>query len=269
MRYANPGALHHARWVTLCNRVLRYYISQKEPTRELVRDVTFAVHVYIPGWFLTIKRQSFVEGPRILQQVVANLQCLAVEKYWHPDDAKKKERRVVSELGLMQRCLSDNAYFAHKENLLLCMLCDLERPDFRMRAAKRTILKIRKLRTNEEGLRAFVPPEVNWETSTSYDRFISDADFKDLQNLHEPPVTMSWSQQEIMDVARDPFKLRHVPAHTTPVERQISLGTQLAKNYQVEDCAPEDKRFEQEMANMKAGHSIMPSYQTCSRSKSP
>ena len=117
-----------------------------------------------------------------------------------------------------------------------------------------TILKIRELRTNEEGLRAFVPPKVNWETSTSYDRFISDADFKDLQNLHEPPVTMSWSQQEIMDVACDPslFKLRHVPAHTTPVERQISLGTQLAKNYQVEDCSPEDMHFEQEMANVKA-----------------
>ena len=126
LRYANPGALHHARWVKLCNRVLRYYVSQKEPTRELVRDVTFAIRVYIPSWFLTIKRQSFVEGPHILQQVVANLQCLAeenffdtVEKYWHPDDAKKKERRVVSELGLMQLCLSDNAYFAHKRTYSL------------------------------------------------------------------------------------------------------------------------------------------------------
>ena len=75
-----------------------------------------------------------------------------------------------------------------------------------------------------------MPPEVNWETSTSYDRFISDRAFKDPQNLLEPPVTMSWTKQEIMDVAHDPslFKLRHVPAHTTPVERQISLGTQLA-----------------------------------------
>ena len=53
------------------------------------------------------------------------------------DDAKKKERRVVSELGLMQRCLSDNAYFAHEENLLLDMLCNLERPD--MRAAKQRL----------------------------------------------------------------------------------------------------------------------------------
>ena len=67
-------------------------------------------------------------------------------------------------------------------------------------------------------------------TSTSYDRFISDGAFKDPQNLLEPPVTMSWTKQEIMDVAHDPslFKLRHVPAHATPVERQISLGTQLA-----------------------------------------
>ena len=110
-----------------------------------------------------------------------------MEKYWHPDDAKKKERRVVSEMGLMERCLSDNAYFAHEEHVLLGMLCNLERADFRMRAAK-TILEIRKLRTDEEGLKAFVPTKVNWETSTSYDRFISDADFKDLQYLHEPPV---------------------------------------------------------------------------------
>ena len=46
------------------------------------------------------------------------------------------------------------------------------------------------------------------------------------------------------------------------LERQISLGTQLAKNYQVEDCAPEDMRFEQEMVNMKARHSIVPSYKS-------
>ena len=134
LRYANPGALHHARWVTLYSRGLCYYVSQKEPTRELVRDVTFAVHVYIPGWFLTIKRQSFVKA------LASSSRCSSAwprrTSYWHPDDAKKKERRVVSDLGLMQRCLSDNAYFAHEENVLLGMLLDLERPDFRMKAAK-------------------------------------------------------------------------------------------------------------------------------------
>ena len=96
---------------------------------------------------------------------------------------KKKERRVVSELGLMQRCLSDNAYFAHEENVLLGMLCDLKRPDFRMRAA-RTILKIH-AQDRRGGSQGLCAPEVNWETSTSYDRFICDADFKDPQNLHD------------------------------------------------------------------------------------
>ena len=46
------------------------------------------------------------------------------------------------------------------------------------------------------------------------------------------------------------------------LERQISLGTQLAKNYQVEDCSPEDMHFEQEMANMKASHSVVPLYKS-------
>ena len=85
-----------------------------------------------------------------------------------------------------------------------------------------TILKIRELRTNEEGLRAFVPPKVNWETSTSYDRFISDADFKDPQNLHEPPVTMSWSQQEIMDVARPLQTPSCASSHHTSEETDLT-----------------------------------------------
>ena len=100
LRFANPGSLHHARWVTLCNRVLRYYVSQASPSAELIRVVTFAVRVYIPGWFLTINKQTFLAGPFLLQSVVANLQSLAeedffdtVEKYWHPKDAKKKKTR--------------------------------------------------------------------------------------------------------------------------------------------------------------------------------
>ena len=126
--------------------------------------VTFAVRVYIPDWFLTIKEQTFLAGPFLLQTVVANLQSLAeedffdtVEKYWHPKDARKKNKRVVSELGLMQNCLSENAYFAHEEGVLISMLCDQDRPDFRQKAAE-TIIKIRGLRQEGAGLRSFAPP---------------------------------------------------------------------------------------------------------------
>ena len=69
------------------------------------------------------------------------------------------------------------------------MLCSPDRPDFRQKAAE-TIIKIRGLRQEGAGLRIFAPPEVNWETATSYDKFISEADFEDPQNLNEPPVTM-------------------------------------------------------------------------------
>ena len=127
--------------------------------------VTFAVRVYIPDWFLTIKEQTFLAGPFLLQTMVANLQSLAeedffdaAEKYWHPKDArKKKNRRGVSELGLMQNCLSENAYFAHKEGVLISMLCSPDRPDFRQKAAE-TIIKIRGLRQEGAGLRSFAPP---------------------------------------------------------------------------------------------------------------
>ena len=64
--------------------------------------------------------------------------------------------------------------------------------------------------------------------------------------MNEPPVTMRWSDQEVWDVAEDPtrFKLWHVLVHSTAVERQIGLGTQLASNYPVGD-GDEGERFEQ------------------------
>ena len=73
-----------------------------------------------------------------------------------------------------------------------------------------------------------------------------EADFEISQNLNEPPVTMRWSDQEVWDVAEDPtcFKLWHVRVHSTAVERQIGLGTQLASNYPVGD-GDEGERFEQ------------------------
>ena len=66
---------------------------------------------------------------------------------------------------------------------------------------------------------------------------------------------MRWSDQEVWDVAEDPtrFKLWHVPVHSTAVEHQIGLGTQLASNYPVGD-GDEGERFEQEMCQ----HEVLP-----------
>ena len=44
LRFANPGPLHNARWVTLANRVLRLYVSQ---VWSLIKFYIFLCHFQI------------------------------------------------------------------------------------------------------------------------------------------------------------------------------------------------------------------------------
>ena len=46
-----PGELHHARWLTRANRILRLYVSKSNPSQSLEKIVHFLVSFYIPGWF--------------------------------------------------------------------------------------------------------------------------------------------------------------------------------------------------------------------------
>ena len=45
------GRLHNARWFTLANRIMRFYISQVEPTSELIRIVSFIINSNDPCYF--------------------------------------------------------------------------------------------------------------------------------------------------------------------------------------------------------------------------
>ena len=51
----NPGNMSHSRWLSTANRVLRLYISEETPSKELIRIVIYIIHVYVPVWF-AIKR---------------------------------------------------------------------------------------------------------------------------------------------------------------------------------------------------------------------
>ena len=91
-----------------------------------------------------------------------------------------------------------------------------------------------------------------------------DPNFKDISRLTEPPVTKDWTVEDFDAIVDDPtkFDLRHVPCHTTPVERQVAMGTKVSKSHAVceGDTDVSDSRFEQEMANAKEGHLIVPSF---------
>ena len=253
LRFANPGPLHNARWITLASWVLRYYVSQRKPSKALQKLVKYIVRVYVPNWFLIIKKQSLAEGPLILARIVANLQELAEEgffatsnEYVHPKDARKKEKRIVSELDLMKNCVNDNAYFAHPENVLLSMVVDLDHPEYRQ-LARKTILAVREANKGRRGLRHFKPPEVDWEKVKAYPDFIPEfvgidwervkgdpdflPNFEDISRLTEPPVTKDWTVEDLDAIVDDPtkFDLRHVPCHTTPVQRQVAWGPKFPK----------------------------------------
>ena len=112
LRFANPGHLHNARWITLANRVMRLYASKKEPGRVLTDLATYVVRVYVPGWLDIVKRGSFVDAPKCFRNVLANYQSLEKEGFFdteakliHPRDSNKKPANrgpMISELELMK-----------------------------------------------------------------------------------------------------------------------------------------------------------------------
>ena len=63
-----PGALNHARWLTLANRTQMKYATIKSPSKELKR----LAHIlfYAPSWFWIKSHPHSVDGPRNLLKMV-------------------------------------------------------------------------------------------------------------------------------------------------------------------------------------------------------
>ena len=74
---ASPGKFHNACWLTLANRILRFYCSDPNPTPELKQLVHFLLDVYIPAWFDVVQNRSFLDGPKIFHRLVVSLDTFA------------------------------------------------------------------------------------------------------------------------------------------------------------------------------------------------
>ena len=46
-----PGKIHHARWLTLASRILRFYVAEEYLSQDLVQIVQYVVRVYVPVLF--------------------------------------------------------------------------------------------------------------------------------------------------------------------------------------------------------------------------
>lgn len=68
--YHKPGPAVQSRWLTTAIRIQIIYTRTSEPTPELLRIVTFIQQVYAPGWFLIKQKNNFVEGPKLIYDIL-------------------------------------------------------------------------------------------------------------------------------------------------------------------------------------------------------
>ena len=102
----SPGKLHHARWLTLANRVLRLYVSTPNPCNKLHDLVKIIMNCYAPGWFY-IKFHPFVkDGPK---------------NFWYLTKLVRKVDGKYSQI--MKMVLFNNSYFAVPENIRYSCPC--------------------------------------------------------------------------------------------------------------------------------------------------
>ena len=203
MVHRNPGKLAHSRWLTTANRVLRLYVSTAEPTDLLKTVVEYIMKVYAPVWF-QIKVSSSSEN--------------GAHHVFNTIDLTRKLNNDVKDIvfPVTQR----NAFYAHPENLLFCMIND--KSSVIRELGWRRIKKARELNKGKT-VRMFHVPKLNFE-ATSYTDLIS------WQTVHitEPPITRHVDDKEldILIQSKEKKQFPSFPCHTQAVERCVKLVTE-------------------------------------------
>ncbi|KAJ1518898.1 hypothetical protein ONE63_011494 [Megalurothrips usitatus] len=139
----DPGNETHSRWLTTGNRIMRLYVGTSRPSATLKMMTRIVVQYYIPTWFDIKRRPRCTEGARHLFASVQRSRCFP-----------RKYR------GVIEQYVQNNAFYAHPENLLLSMVTD-DRAEVRRLAISR-ILVARRLHEDDEGVRNFSIPPVNF-----------------------------------------------------------------------------------------------------------
>ena len=102
------ATLYHAQWLTLACQILKPYVSEVKPSKNLAIIAAFCKSVYFPSWFEIKLHNSISEGSRNYDAVL--------------DRVMKFTDRAARSTAL--KTSERNSYFAHPENGLLSMLSD-------------------------------------------------------------------------------------------------------------------------------------------------
>lgn len=211
---SQPGPLNHARFLTLACRILRDYMTHTTPSVDIKILAEYIVEVYAPFWFLVKCHPHFYEGPRHFFKLIEMISHLR-------NDIKT----------IIQTVVQDNAYFAHKENVLVAMLVDSDKA-IRQKAVN-LIMSSRQLQLNS--IRTFEKPHINFDASD----YTEMVDMNDEDGI-EPPITKNLSIDQIVECTKTPqnivFNMLYgIPCHTQSVERAIRLLSERAQNVFTEE----------------------------------
>ena len=88
----DPGAMSHARWLTMANRILRLYAASECPSENFKTLATFVMKVYAPGWFRVKMNSSCKDG-------AINLWRMIIASRYLADDLKSVIDPVIERNG--------------------------------------------------------------------------------------------------------------------------------------------------------------------------
>ena len=232
------GPLNHSRWLTLACRVLRFYISQANPTKNLCLIVQFVIKVYFHSWFDIKNNKKLTQGSMNLYNMIVRINNF-------PDQRVRE---------ICYKVLNNNSYFAHGENILVAMLADMD--ETVRRKAVKIILKLREndeqvseeeMEEEEEEsdcddpsnekveissdvskyppievpVRVFRKPLINFKAS-SYHQMTPSSQWKTM-----PPVLKHYSNDCIRSLERIPLKF-DFECHSQNIERHVKIVTEAA-----------------------------------------
>lgn len=200
----DPGRLVHSRWLTTGNRILRYYVSNENPSDELLMLATYIVKVYAPMWFHIKLNSTVADGAKNVHKLIQLTRFLSPEI-----------------LSIIDPVINRNAYFAHPENLILAMLLDTQ-IETRQLAYDRIMCA---RQDNKSRVRQFKVPPLIFDKNENFYDIIDWTKIK----ISEPPLTVKLSSNELLEIVNNPDILKincNFPCHTQAVERTVKLVTE-------------------------------------------
>lgn len=209
-----PGVMNKARWVTTMARILRLYVSLKNPSKVISILALYIIKIYIPVLLSIKENPSFVHGSRHLHLLI----CLSQEYFDKPE-----YEAIYQEI---KKTITNNGYFAHSENILMAMITD---KDIIIRKMGYDYIILSRLTRRVEeypNVRFFEKPiHINFNARHYYNLINMN-----LANIIQPPILHKYEltiqELQILSDADDIIEIDEIPSHTQATERYVQVTAQ-------------------------------------------